>query len=42
VGGGHAHPFYRDGHSAVHRLAAEIKVVALVLFVLAVVATIPS
>lgn len=39
MGGGHAHPFYRDGHSAVHRLAGEIKVVALVLFVLAVVVT---
>ena len=39
MGGAHAHPLYRDGHSATHRLPAEVKVVALVLFVLAVVAT---
>lgn len=39
MGGGHAHPLYRDGDSAVHRLPAEVKVVALVVFVLAVVAT---
>jgi len=39
VGGGHAHPLYRDGDSPVHRLPAEVKIVGLVLFVLAVVAT---
>lgn len=39
MGAGHAHPLYRDGHSRVHGLAAETKIVALVVFVLAVVAT---
>lgn len=39
MGGGHAHPLYRDGQSLVHRLPAEVKVVCLVAFVLAVVAT---
>lgn len=39
MGAGHAHPLYRDGTSRVHRLAAETKVVCLLLFVLAVVAT---
>lgn len=39
MGGGHAHPLYRDGDSAVHRAPAEVKVVGLVVFVLAVVAT---
>ncbi len=39
MGAGHSHPLYRHGHSAVHRLPAEVKVVALVIFVLAVVAT---
>jgi len=39
LGAGHAHPLYRDGHSAVHRLPAEVKIVALAVFVLAVVAT---
>lgn len=39
MGGGHAHPLYRDGDSVVHRAPAEVKVVGLVLFVLAVVAT---
>lgn len=39
MGGGHAHPLYLSGHSVVHRLPAEIKIVALVVFVLAVVAT---
>jgi len=39
VGGGHAHPLYRDGDSPVHRLPAEVKIVGLVVFVLAVVAT---
>lgn len=36
---GHAHPLYLDGRSMVHRLPAEVKIVALVVFVLAVVAT---
>ncbi len=36
---GHAHPLYRDGQSMVHRLPAEVQIVALVVFVLAVVAT---
>ena len=39
MGGGHSHPLYRDGESAVHRLPGEVKIVALVVFVLAVVAT---
>lgn len=39
VGSGHVHPLYRDGRSVVHRLPAEVKIVALVVFVLAVVAT---
>ncbi len=39
MGGGHSHPLYRDGRSFVHRLPAEVKIVALVVFVLAVVAT---
>ncbi|MFM8598857.1 MAG: cobalt ECF transporter T component CbiQ [Mycobacterium sp.] len=39
MGGAHAHPLYRDGRSVVHRLPAEVKIVALVVFVLAVVAT---
>jgi cobalt/nickel transport system permease protein len=39
VSGGHAHPLYRDGDSPVHRLPAEVKIVCLVVFVLAVVAT---
>ncbi len=36
---GHAHPLYRDGQSVLHRLPAEVKIVALMVFVLAVVAT---
>lgn len=36
---GHSHPLYRDGDSAVHRAPAEVKIVCLVVFVLAVVAT---
>jgi len=36
---GHSHPLYVDGRSVVHRLPAEVKIVALVVFVLAVVAT---
>ncbi len=39
MGSGHAHPLYRDGDSPVHRLPAEVKIVCLVVFVLAVVAT---
>jgi cobalt/nickel transport system permease protein len=39
VGIGHAHPLYRDGRSPVHRAPAEVKIVCLVVFVLAVVAT---
>lgn len=39
MGAGHAHPLYRDGDSAVHRAPAEVKIVCLVVFVLAVVAT---
>ena len=39
VAAGHAHPLYRDGRSAVHRLPGEVKILALVVFVLAVVAT---
>jgi len=39
VGGGHSHPLYRDGDSPVHRAPAEVKIVCLTVFVLAVVAT---
>ncbi|MFN8032054.1 MAG: cobalt ECF transporter T component CbiQ [Mycobacterium sp.] len=39
MGAGHSHPLYRDGDSVVHRAPAEVKIVALVVFVLAVVAT---
>ncbi|MCW1959899.1 MAG: cobalt ECF transporter T component CbiQ [Mycobacterium sp.] len=39
MGGGHAHPLFRDGRTTVHRLPAEVKIVALLVFVLAVVAT---
>ncbi|CAN5554399.1 cobalt ECF transporter T component CbiQ [soil metagenome] len=39
MGAGHAHPLYRDGHSSVHRAPVEVKIVCLVVFVLAVVAT---
>lgn len=39
VGAGHSHPLYRDGDSPLHRAPAEAKIVCLVLFVLAVVAT---
>jgi cobalt/nickel transport system permease protein len=39
VGSGHAHPLYRDGDSTLHRAPAEVKIVCLVVFVLAVVAT---
>lgn len=39
MGAGHSHPLYRHGHSVVHRTPAEVKVVCLVVFVLAVVAT---
>lgn len=37
--GAGAHPLYRHGESAVHRIPAETKIVCLVAFVLAVVAT---
>jgi cobalt/nickel transport system permease protein len=39
MGAGHAHPLYRDGDSLAHRAPAEVKIVCLVVFVLAVVAT---
>jgi cobalt/nickel transport system permease protein len=39
VGAGHSHPLYRDGDSPLHRAPAEVKIVCLALFVLAVVAT---
>lgn len=39
MGAGHSHPLHRAGTSVVHRLAAEVKIVALLIFVLAVVAT---
>ena len=42
MGGGHSHPLYRDGGSVVHRLPAEVKIVTLLVFVLAVVATPPE
>jgi cobalt/nickel transport system permease protein len=37
--GAGAHPLYRHGDSPVHRMPAEVKIVCLVVFVLAVVAT---
>ncbi|MGK5442041.1 cobalt ECF transporter T component CbiQ [Micromonospora sp. URMC 105] len=39
MGAGHAHVLYRDVASPVHRLAPEVKIAAMVLFTLAVVAT---
>jgi cobalt/nickel transport system permease protein len=39
VGAGHAHPLHRPGGSPVHRLPAEVKIVAAFLGVLCVVAT---
>ena len=39
MGAGHHHVLYREGHSPVHRLAPEVKIVATVLFTVAVVAT---
>ncbi|MEU4713373.1 cobalt ECF transporter T component CbiQ [Micromonospora purpureochromogenes] len=39
MGAGHAHVLYRDAASPVHRLAPEVKIAAMVLFTLAVVAT---
>lgn len=39
MGAGHAHPLYLDGDSPVHRLPAEVKIVAAVLGVVCVVAT---
>jgi cobalt/nickel transport system permease protein len=39
VGAGHVHLLYRDTTSPVHRLAPEVKIVAMVVFTIAVVAT---
>ncbi|MCM3896787.1 cobalt ECF transporter T component CbiQ [Gordonia sputi] len=39
MGAGHAHPLYRDVTSRVHRAPTEVKLVCLVVFVFAVVAT---
>jgi cobalt/nickel transport system permease protein len=39
VAAGHAHRLYRHGHTPVHRLPAHVKLVALLAFVLIVVAT---
>ncbi|MFF5171446.1 cobalt ECF transporter T component CbiQ [Micromonospora sp. NPDC000089] len=39
MGAGHAHVLYRESTSPVHRLAPEVKIAAMVLFTLAVVAT---
>lgn len=39
TGGGHTHLLYHHGESVIHRLPAHVKVVALVAFVLVVVAT---
>jgi cobalt/nickel transport system permease protein len=39
VGAGHSHPLHLPGHSRVHRLPAEVKIVAAFLVVLCVVAT---
>jgi cobalt/nickel transport system permease protein len=39
MGAGHGHRLHYHGHSVVHRLPAQCKIIALVLFVLAVVAT---
>ena len=39
MGAGHAHPLYLPGHSPVHRLPAEVKIVAALLGAVCVVAT---
>lgn len=39
MGAGHAHPLYRPGDSPVHRLPPEVKIVAAVVTVVAIVAT---
>lgn len=39
MGAGHAHPLYRTGVSRVHRAPTEVKLICLVIFVFAVVAT---
>lgn len=39
MGAGHSHPLYRPGHSPVHRLPAEVKIVAAVVGIVCVVAT---
>jgi cobalt/nickel transport system permease protein len=42
VGAGHGHLLHYHGHSAVHRAPAHLKIVALVVFMLVVVATPPT
>ncbi len=42
MGAGHAHPLYRPGTSPVHRLPAEVKIVAALLGAVGVVATPPE
>ncbi|MDN5857318.1 MAG: cobalt ECF transporter T component CbiQ [Pseudonocardia sp.] len=39
MGAGHAHPLYRPGDSAVHRLPPEVKIIAAAVGVVAIVAT---
>ena len=39
MGAGHAHVLYRESSSPVHRLPPEVKIAAMVLFTVAVVAT---
>jgi cobalt/nickel transport system permease protein len=39
MGAGHHHALYRDGHTAVHRLPPEVKIVAMVAFTVAVAVT---
>jgi len=39
VGAGHAHPIYREGRTPIHAVPAHVKLVALLAFVLVVVAT---
>ncbi|GLW34146.1 cobalt ECF transporter T component CbiQ [Actinoplanes regularis] len=42
MGAGHAHPLHLDRPSPVHRLAAEVKIVAVLLFTIVVVLTPPT
>ncbi|GAA2898746.1 cobalt ECF transporter T component CbiQ [Actinoplanes cyaneus] len=42
MGAGHAHPLYLDRAGRVHRLAAEVKIVAVLLFTIVVVLTPPT